>query len=354
MNVYITCTPEYSLDELDSIIDLLNKIPGELNFEKGNLFSTEQLGQSIEKFKNPESITSLSFKELFSLCDFIRIMKQIPTDEFIVIITSIPNDQNWFSAFNDKYIFVNSEDWKYYSDRDSKFGIAYQIVENIFQSLINLNIEDIKNEPNIHLKSIGCINDMCIDKSEVLFKLRTADICESCSKRAEAENLNQLIMNQILEIIDLIRKEFRRTNPKKVEVPNEIVTVDEKLNIEIGNKAIPLMPTFKVVYVLILKYNKGVVINKIYNFYEECCEFYKGSEGKLADISPIKKIIAPKDYDYNYLSQIKNKLNRKLVKLLGANNADNYLIELDKEEKPDNKYKINIDKGKIKIDSKYL
>lgn len=355
MNVHITCTPEYSFEELTEIVELLKTVPGEIKFScNKELVSAEQFSMMVYKFESPESIKSLSFEELFKLCDCYRKIKDIPKDEFIIMITSIPNEKNWFSAFENKYIFVNSEDWKYYSDRDSKFGIAYQIVENIFQSLIKLNISDINKEPNIHFDSIGCINDMCVNKSKVLFKLRTADICESCSKRAESEGLDQLIMNQILEIIDLVRKEFRRTNPIKVEVPNETVRVDEKLNIKIGNNLISIIPTYKVVYVLLLKYNEGIVIQSIYNFYDECCEFYKGCQGKLVDLKPIKKIIAPKDYDYNYLSQIKNRTNIKLVEILGANNADNYLIELDKAEKPNNKYKINIEKNKIKIDSKYL
>ena len=355
MNVNITCTPEYSFDELSQIVELLNKVPGEITFRSNTeLVTAEQFSMMVDKFESPESIKTLSFEELFKLCDCYRKIKNIPKDEFIIMITSIPNEKNWFSAFENKYIFVNSEDWKYYSDRDSKFGIAYQIVENIFQSLIKLNISDINNEPNIHLDSIGCINDMCINKSEVLFKLRTADICESCSKRAVTENLNQIVMNQILEIIDLVRKEFRWTNTKKVESPSEIVTVDEKLKIEIGNKSISIMPTLRVLYVLLLKYNEGVVIQKIYNFYDECCEFYKGSEGPRVDLSPIKKIIAPKDFDFNYLSQIKYRINTKLVEILGANNADNYLIELNMEEKSNNKYKINLNKEKIKIASKYL
>jgi hypothetical protein len=355
MNVNITCTPEYSFDELSQIVELLNNVPGEIKFRSNTeLVTAEQFSMMVDKFESPESIKSLSFEELFKLCDCYRKIKNIPKDEFIILITSIPNEKNWFSAFENKYIFVNSEDWKYYSDRDSKFGIAYQIVENIFQSLIKLNISDINNEPNIHLESIGCINDMCINKSEVLFKLRTADICESCAKRAEKENLNQFFMNQILDIIDLVRKEFRRTNTKKVESPSEIVTVDEKLKIEIGNKSISIMPTLRVLYVLLLKYNEGIVIQKIYNFYDECCEFYKGSEGPRVDLSPIKKIIAPKDFDFNYLSQIKYRINTKLVEILGANNADNYLIELNMEEKSNNKYKINLNKEKIKIASKYL
>ena len=356
MNVHITSTPEYSFEELTEIVELLNTVPGKIKFScnKEHQSTSEILSYVVEKFKSPNSIDSFSFSELFKLCDYFRSTKDFSQEDFVVMITSVPNELSWFSAFEKKNIFVNSQDWKYYSDRDSKFGIAYQIVENIFQSLINLNISDVNNEPNIHFDSIGCINDMCINKSEVLFKLRTADICESCSKRADNEGLDHLIMNQILEIIDLVRKEFRRTNIKKVESPAEIVTVDEKLNIEIGNKLISIMPTFKVVYVLLLKYNEGLVIQKIYNFYDECCEFYKGCEGKLVDLTPIKKIIAPKDYDFNYLSQIKNKINTKLVETLGANNADNYLIELDKAEKPNNKYKINIEKNKIKIDSKYL
>ncbi len=58
------------------------------------------------------------------------------------------------------------------SDVDSKFGIAYQCIENIFQSLIDLNIENTDLEPNIHKTSIGCINDYCENKPEILMKLQ--------------------------------------------------------------------------------------------------------------------------------------------------------------------------------------
>ena len=64
-------------------------------------------------------------------------------------------------------IFIYGEEWEYYTKKDAKYGIAYQVLENIFQSLIDLNIDDVDNEPNIHVPSIGCINDMCMDKVDV-------------------------------------------------------------------------------------------------------------------------------------------------------------------------------------------
>ena len=52
--------------------------------------------------------------------------------------------------FRGKNIFIYGLDWEYYTKHDDKYGIAYQVVENIFQSQIELNIDDVDNEPNIH------------------------------------------------------------------------------------------------------------------------------------------------------------------------------------------------------------
>jgi hypothetical protein len=353
MNVHITCTPEYSFEELTKIVELLNNVPGEIKFScNEELVTAEQYSMMVDKYEFHESIESLSFEELFKLCDCYRKMKKISTDEFIILITSIPNEKNWFSAFENKYIFVNSEDWKYYSERDSKFGIAYQIVENIFQSLIKLNIVNIKREPNIHLKSIGCINDMCIDKSEVLFKLRTADICESCIERAEKEKLNPNIITHIIDIIEIIRLEFKRTNSLTKKAQIEKVQIDNKSKILIGKKEIKFDKIKKSLYILFLKHLEGIPTQDLESYYDETLSLYlkvrKGGD-KITIIRLMKYNEGYKPtFDIN-----KSDLNKLLVKTLGATLAENYIIDKVKGENEKNLYKINLDLENIIIDSKY-
>ena len=111
---------------------------------------------------------------------------------------------------------------------DSKFGIAYECIENIFQSLINLDIHHHNQEPNIHMTSIGCINDFCEEKKEILKKLQTANICSSCYERSISEGVSDLILTHIVSIMEEIRKEVvissrfsRSANLEKVNIDNK-------------------------------------------------------------------------------------------------------------------------------------
>ena len=135
MNVHITCTPEFSFEKLEEIVSLLISIPGELRFIKGNPLTQVQYKRLNEKFTNIDQISSLEFDEFFDLVQWYRELKDIHNNDFVILISSIRNSRNWFSAFNKKNIFIHGDEWDLISDVDSKFGLAYQCVGNIFHSL---------------------------------------------------------------------------------------------------------------------------------------------------------------------------------------------------------------------------
>ena len=142
MNVYLTSTPEFPTDTLNEVALILGKITGELEFILENPMTEQQVQLFNPNLAEIELIEGISFNELFGLCGAYRAIKEIPADAYVVLITSIENSRNWFSAFNGRNIFVHGVDWEYYTQRDAKFGIAYQVLENIFQSFIELDIED--------------------------------------------------------------------------------------------------------------------------------------------------------------------------------------------------------------------
>ena len=180
MKVHITSTPEFDFNIVKEVVSILNKTKGFLEFSCDEPFTNEEISLVNPIFKSPKAIESLTFDEFFGLCQGYRTITKrklnIKDDEYVVMVTSIHNHKDWFSAFLEKDIFIYGLDWEYYTKQDDKFGIAYEVLENIFQSQIKLNIDDVDNEPNIHIPSIGCINDMCMDKVDIMFKLRTADI----------------------------------------------------------------------------------------------------------------------------------------------------------------------------------
>jgi len=349
MKVHITSTPEYSLKVLCEVVNLLNQIPGELDFSIGGSITYKQLGLVNPIWKNYSEIESLSFDELFQVCDTFRIINKIPDDEFVVVVTSIRNSPEWFSAFNRKDIFVYGVGWEYYTKRDSKYGVAQQIVENIFQSHLELNIDDYKNEPNIHLEAIGCINDFCDKEAEVLLKLRTADICDSCLDRADEMNVNPLVIDHIRVIITKLREEFVNSNRIKSKVKPDNVHIDPKRTIKIGSKNIDIDYLNKVLFIFFLKNLQGVETKLVCDYQEDLYGIYQEIRYDPSR-EPIKRMFESIKGGEPTFEVVKSRLNRALVAQLGGKLAEFYILTTVVIKDNNNIYKINLEEEYITIE----
>jgi hypothetical protein len=355
MKVHITCTPEFSSEVANKVVSILNRTKGYLKFSFVEPLSKKDYSILNPKFKTPQSIESLTFDEFFGLCQYYRGMTReklkIKDDEYVVMITSIHNNKDWFSAFHEKDIFINGLDWEYYTKHDDKFGIAYEVVENIFQSQINLNIDDVDNEPNIHIPSIGCINDMCMDKVDVMFKLRTADICDACIDRAKKMKVDTHLFRHIIQLIEGLRQEFISSNRVVSNLKPVMVHVDSVRKIEIGDRKFETWPIQKVLFIFFLKNNNGVETKVICEYQNELYDIYKEVR-KSADITTIKNLFDKKKIGDPSFTYNKAKLNQALKDLLGKQLADFYLITRVVIEDGTHIYKIGLEDKYIKIDPK--
>lgn len=351
MIVHITSTPEFSTEVLTEVVSILNQVPGELEFILDKPLTTNQCSLINPRLKEIEKVESLSFDDFFNLCNTHRVIKEILEDEFVVIVTSIRNVNRWFSAFDKKNIFVDGIGWEYYTKRDSKYGIAYQILENIFQSQIELNINDISNEPNIHLESIGCINDMCSYKPDVMLKLRTADICDSCIDRAIEKNINPLVFEHIKESIENLRKEFVNSNRIKSTVKPLNVKVDPDRSIYIGSKTIEVPHLSKVLFIFFLKNPKGIETKLVCEHQDELLSIYREVRQNALPES-IKGLFEPAKGSKPTFDTTKYRLNKALVEQLGGKLAEYYIITNVEIKDGNNIYKINLEEDYITIEPK--
>lgn len=349
MEVYVTSTPEFSGDLAKKVVEILNQTPGELEFMLGKSLTGNQFSLTNPKMKNIDQIKSLTFVELFGLCSTYRTIREVQEEAFVVLLTSIQNSKNWFSAFNGRNIFIFGEEWEYYTKRDSKYGIAYQVLENIFQSLIDLNINDVDNEPNIHIPSIGCINDMCIDKIDVMLKLRTADICDSCLDRAVEKQINPFVLEHIRNSLEHIREALIASNRIKSKIKPLKVYIDPKRNVKIGDRDIHIIPLQRVLFIFFLKNLQGIKTSYVSDYENDLYSIYKeirrsGLKEKINQMFYSKKGSNPS------FNSIKSKLNKTLVKNLTAAIADRYIIDKVVVKDGINIYKINLEKELISID----
>ena len=277
MKVFITCTPEFSQEKVHDVIKLLKSVPGELQYEFSKTLSDRRYIRLNNKFENIHQIESLTFDEYFGLIDGYRdyMEEEINDEDFVVLISSIKNDKEWFSRFNNRNIFIHGDEWDQYSDVDSKFSIAHQVIENIFQSLCNINLVDWRNEPNLHLDTTGCINDICQPKDPIKIKFLAANICESCEERYKKEGVSVYIVDQIINTIELIRDQFSIAKRFINETRRERVFVDEEGKVFIGDRYVKMADMQRVTYIYFLKNLQGVLSKDLCKYQPQFEEIYR-------------------------------------------------------------------------------
>ncbi|WP_163710276.1 hypothetical protein [Mangrovibacterium lignilyticum] len=365
MNIHITCTPEFSTDKLREVVELLAKIPGEMSFHYLEPFTVEQSLIINDKFANINTLQSLEFEVFFRYLSAVRLLNRIAQEDFLIVITSIQNCEEWFSAFNKKDVFVHGVEWDLISNVDAKFGIAHQCVENIFQSLIKLDIDNYETEPNIHMKSIGCINDFCDEKSEILIKLKSADICDSCYNRALKEGVSDNVIAHILEITEHIRKEFITSKRIRRKHQSDVIRIDSDGNVIIGERQVDMTELPKTLYIFFLKNPDGISRIDLCRRVEEVKQIYKVLKRDKFDSESISESITrmccsktkegikiekfQSTLDKNK-SMVKSALKTELGEILSSLYAINRVSLEDKTSV----FKINISPDNVQIDPSFL
>ena len=348
MKVIITSTPEFDFDTTKEVALLLNEVQGELEFLSEEPFDSDQCSTFNQKLKSIQEIDFLHFEEFFELCEsFRKFRKQkIHKDDYVVLITSIKNHKDWFSAFSKKNIFIYGVEWEHYTKAEAKYGIAFQVIENIFQSEIGLDISDTDNEINIHKPSIGCINDFCADKVDIILKLRTADICESCFQRATDLKVSPLIIDQVIREMSHLRENFIFSRRIDSFVKPEKVHVDPLRTVRIGQKDVTLDALNAVVFIFFLKNLQGVRTKFIANYSDELKSIYKEVRDN-PDERVIDRMVDKRNSNFR---TVKTRLNQELNSQLGERLAQYYLLVNVVIGDGLKLYKINLDEEYISIE----
>jgi hypothetical protein len=366
MNVYLTSTPEFSNEKIEDVAKLVLEIPGELKFIKCDPLTEAQFNRLCNRPEDVTQISSLSFEEYFDLIQGYRETAKTPNnkhfteDDFIIVISSIRHNLNWFSAFNKRNIFIHGVEWDLISDVDSKFGIAYECVENIFQSLINLDIHNYDQEPNIHMSSIGCINDFCREKKQILNKLQSANICQSCYERSVASGVNDLVMTHIVSIMEEIRKEFVIYRRFTREANLEKLRIDEKGDIYIGDRKINMNTLPKVMYICFLKNIEGFPTDQICENEKQFEKIYKIIK-KNPDEYAVRRMCCRTITYGNRTEKIRptfetyrTRIKEALVNVLGDTLTNYYHVNLTEDQNNRNIFRVSLNNDYLEIDPKFL
>lgn len=372
MKIHLIRSPEYSIEDLTEVYGLLNSFKGPMKFEMNDhqfnkkdfyflnydLYPEHNFNFESDK-KKKEFIKELgyplSFEELFSLCDSFRKKKRIKRNDYVVLITNRFNSLNWFSHCNNKKnIFIHAAEWeKFYIKAHHKYPVAYQVIENVLQNLMEIESLDGFNE-FVHYHVRGCINDFCKDKREVILKLRTADICGSCLKRIEERDIEHEIINQTFQILEGLRSQFLfKKNVIRDKGPYTLL-IDENYNFyipQLGNVELKLTPLYKAIYILFIKNPEGIRLKDLDDHKSQLMKIYKEMEppvlknkenGLTTFEKTIKELTHPTDGTF---SINKSKINKIIKDQLGDHLSKSFQIS----GKPGSPFRINLSRELIDI-----
>jgi hypothetical protein len=370
MNVHLIKDYDVKNELYFDIHDLINQFSGPISFIKH--YDDYRI---IDEFKETKIFTEDDFNEsnvqnvCYSICnleersfpierivshpdtilrscrDFRIVNKNIHVDDIVILITNKNNKYNWFSyADHNNNAFINTDDWSYFIECDNSFPISHQVASKTLQMLMFENIEEYMN--NTHRdRSIGCINDFCKDKRDIILKLRTADICNDCLKIIKQKSIKTDIINQITKILEGLRSKMLSIEKFKQSLkPSKLYVNPQNGDIhlfDLGNTKVKLTPLEKTVYHLFINHPEGIAAHDFQDYQEEVKNLYY-SFSKSIDLENQKKnlkhLLSPMT---NSLQEKLSNIKRKYRELVDLNHLNSYIIQRDRN---DGKYKLKFKK----------
>ena len=375
MNIHLLRSDDCSLELYRDVLHLLQQVRGPMVFieseteefdSEGELHVWEtpedfsrktipEMSKNIEhSFTNyafPREEKKYSWKKLFSLCENYRKKQNINKEDHIVLLTSHANEHNWFGSMHetDNNYFIQTSHWGFYfgSDIDRRFPVAYETVAWILRRYMFASIPELKN--GMHHEPIGCLMDFCEDKTDIIFKMRTGDVCKKCLDQINNMDLSRSFVSQVFQVIENIRKymtwkerAFFLKQPTKLTITGRT----KRFFLEdAGALEIRLNPMEKSLYLLFLNHPEGIFISHLPDYQEELLDYYEqvNNQGSLEDMKyTINRTLNVLE---GHISTNLSRIRRKFRDALGDEVAELYAISGNRGEK----FSIKLDREFVEI-----
>jgi hypothetical protein len=364
MRIHLIRSNEMDRELFTKVVDLLRAVPGPLSFEcdpdsmvdfdRDEVVDREfptrksQFGENKET-NNPYTAPATTWDVIFGKCAEYRTARSIPDDQYVLLLTDIRNDMNWFASLDEAMArngFVNTADWEMVIQCPAAFPIAYQVIALILQGRMFPDFA--KAMQSVHKEPLGCVNDLCIRKREIILKLRTADICRSCMETLRAAVPAQLI-NHALDIMESLRvKMLYAQNFRQAAGPGRM-QVDDRMRIrfpDFGNIEVKLRPLEKALYRLFLNHPDGIRRIELPSHRAELFEIY----GRLSN-SDERDVMVKRIHDMvsilnNSAEEKISRIKRVFIEALGEDLARHYFISGERGEA----YRIPVDRALVTLE----
>jgi hypothetical protein len=370
MKVHLLKSAEVDTTLFTKVVDFLQSIPGPISFNYDHnattYFEDEELFKHqirdeehfekkimLESYSllNSERIFPLeretvSWSVLFNKVSQFRNESNIPNNEFVLLLTDIANKQNWFASLDENMPyngFIHTSDWDHYIKCSAAFPIAYEVIALVLQKHMFNRVNDLRIK--LHEHPIGCVNDFCAHKRDIILKLRTGDVCEDCIERVQG-NISIPELHHALNMMSSLRERMLFAQNMKKFSPLSTIRIDKKYKIflpEFGNIEIKIRPLEKALYFLFLKYPEGIYHSSLSEHRTELYEIYS-KISTMGDLVEMKERIDDMVNTLNdSASQKMSRIKRVFEEAIGRDLAKHYYIKGDAGQKK----KIDLDRNMI-------
>ena len=335
--------PIQFLCDNDNLIDFSeddyveNIILNQDKFEKGIkndvCYSMSEISSSkkeYRKFTFPITRKASKWETLFAKCNNYRLRRGVNNDEFVILLTEISNDKNWFASLDEKMPtngFIHTSDWNHFIKCNDAFPIAYEVIALLLQKHMFNDYDELRT--SVHIDPIGCVNDMCLEKKDIKLKLRTADICADCMNKLKVK-LSFAEIHQALNIMESLRVKMLFSQNFKQNVPLSKLVIDDRKRVflpDFGNIEIKLRPLEKTLYLFYLNHPEGVGLSFLRGKREELYDIYT-SLSSIGNLQEMKnRIDDMANITSNSAAEKISKIKAAFVKAIGEELAKNYYIQ---------------------------
>jgi hypothetical protein len=364
MKVHLIRSKNYNVEDFNNVLNILCKNRGSIefvpsepivipdsvqeeiydtkkDFETQKPFPMSIVRNSIyasdEEISFPHKRNTITWEELFNVCKNYRRDYFIDDCDHVILLNDVPNENNWFGCVDStkKNYFVQTNDWDWYLGRsiDTRFPVAYEIVSWLLRSLMYKNQTEIIS--SLHKEPQGCMMDYCIDKTQIIIKMRTADLCPECLKVLENRDINRTYARQLFQIMDGLRENimFRQRSQLLMQLSRmEIRGLSKTIYLtDLGDLQINLNPKERALYLLYLNHPEGIQRSYLIDYKDELRSYYaqisNQATNELIDVA-INRLVDVRD---NNMNEVMARIRSKFKNAVGEEQAKDYSITFTPE-----------------------
>jgi len=329
INMKIHLLPDEGMDprRVERILSLLEEPNGVIDF------------QLQEPVPVPTVSEAAEFEELFQVCARARVALRLPEKDYLVLLTDRPNRRNYFASMDPgepRNSFVHADDWKLFLDCEDVLPVAFTVLNIV---LLHKTESDQALLPGVlHMHPIGCVHDFCGDKTDVIFKLRTGDICDVCIERMRRKGLSDIYLEHAIRILGHLSRQMRHhfsfepnVELSQMEIDMDAATLTLK---DYGGIRIPLNQVELSFYIMLLLHPDGI-LRAEWEQNEDFQSIWEAIYWKLRplkDNAPSRTILAHRMKETRRNDRTTG-IKEKFEKMLGPTFGNPYIVGVVRGEK---------------------